>query len=370
MKVLKFGGSSIGNAERIRRVKEIASAEPLPLVVVVSALQGVTDSLKNIGELAAGHNHGYKALLDDLINRHRNISQELLSGNNLTDTLSKTDKIFSELSETLNGLYLLRELSKYSLDKVLGTGERVSSVIISACFEKSLLIDAREMIKTDDNYGNASVDFNLTNSLIRKKISRKNSLMIVPGFISSTTENEPSTLGRGGSDYTAAIIAAAVNAEMLEIWTDTDGFMTGDPRKVDKAYTIESLSYSEAMELSHFGAKVIYTPTLRPVYKENIPVIVRNTLKPESKGTLINGKSEDQGRSPIKGISSIDHIDLVTLQGPAMVGVTGTSARLFGALAKRNVNIILITQASSEYSITFAVSPSDAGPASEAINEE
>ena len=370
MKVLKFGGSSIGNAERIRIVKEIASAEPLPLVVVVSALQGVTDSLKNISELAAGHNPGYKALLDDLINRHRNICHELLSGNKLTDTLSKTDKIFSELSETLSGLYLLRELSKYSLDKVLGTGERVSSVIISACFEKSLLIDAREMIKTDDNYGNASVDFNLTNSLIRKKISRKNSLMIVPGFISSTIENEPSTLGRGGSDYTAAIIAAAVNAEMLEIWTDTDGFMTADPRKVDKAYTIESLSYSEAIELSHFGAKVIYTPTLRPVYKKLIPVVIRNSFNPSVKGTLISEKPSNGSRSPIKGISSIDHIDLITLQGPSMVGISGTSMRLFGSLAKRNVNIILITQASSEYSITFAVNPPDTKKAVEGINQE
>jgi aspartokinase/homoserine dehydrogenase 1 len=177
-------------------------------------------------------------------------------------------------------------------------------------------------------------------------------------------------LGRGGSDYTAAIIAAALNAEVLEIWTDVDGFMTADPKKVEKAYAIESLTYSEAIELSHFGAKVIYTPTLRPVYKKNIPILVLNTFNPESKGTVISHKSSDDNRSPIKGISSIDHIDLITLQGTGMVGVTGTSMRLFGALARRNINIILITQASSEYSITFAVSPSDSVPASEAIHEE
>ncbi len=192
----------------------------------------------------------------------------------------------------------------------------------------------------------------------------------MPGFIASAPTGETTTLGRGGSDYTAAIIAAALEAEVLEIWTDVEGFMTADPKKVEKAYTIENLTYAEAMELSHFGAKVVYTPTLRPVYKAKIPVLVKNTFNPESKGTLINGNVSEPGKSPIKGISSIDHIDLVTLQGPAMVGVTGTSARLFGALAKRNVNVILITQASSEYSITFAVSPAHTSDASESITEE
>jgi aspartokinase/homoserine dehydrogenase 1 len=370
MKVLKFGGSSVGNSERIRIVKKIIASERLPLVLVVSALQGVTDSLKNISESAAGHDAGYKPKLEELIKNHRVVCDELLDGDSLKTTLSKVDQIFQELSETLSGLFLLRELSKYSLDKSLSTGERVSSVIISAFFENSLLIDAREIIKTDNNYGNANVDFTLTNSLIRKKILRRNKLIIVPGFISSTVENEPTTLGRGGSDYTAAIIAAAINADMLEIWTDTDGFMTADPRKVEKAYAIAALTYSEAIELSHFGAKVIYTPTLRPVYKKLIPVLVRNSFNPDVKGTLISEKSSNGSRSPIKGISSIDHIDLITLQGPTMVGVTGTSMRLFGSLAKRNVNIILITQASSEYSITFAVNPPDTKKAVEAINQE
>ncbi len=370
MKVLKFGGSSVGNSERIRTVKKIIASEPLPVVLVVSAFQGVTDSLKNISESAASHDAGYKPKLKDLIKKHRVVCEELLDGDSLKKTLSKVDQIFQELSETLSGLFLLRELSKYSLDKTLSTGERVSSVIISAFFKNSLLIDAREIIKTDNNYGNANVDFTLTNFLIRKKILKKNKLIIVPGFISSTAENEPTTLGRGGSDYTAAIIAAAINADMLEIWTDTDGFMTADPRKVEKAYAIGALTYSEAIELSHFGAKVIYTPTLRPVYKKLIPVLVRNSFNPDAKGTLISEKSSNGSRSPIKGISSIDHIDLITLQGPSMVGVTGTSMRLFGSLAKRNVNIILITQASSEYSITFAVNPPDTKKAVEAINQE
>jgi len=248
--------------------------------------------------------------------------------------------------------------------------ESVSSSIFSAFFVNSLLVDSLEFIKTDDNYGNANVDFPLTNSLIKKKILKRKRLIIVPGFISSTTGSESTTLGRGGSDYTAAIIAAAIIAEKLEIWTDTDGFMTADPRKVEKAYAIESLTYSEAIELSHFGAKVIYTPTLRPVYKKLIPVVIRNSFNPEAKGTLISEKSSNGSKSPIKGISSIDHIDLITLQGPSMVGVTGTSMRLFGSLARRNVNIILITQASSEYSITFAVNPPDTKKAVESINQE
>jgi aspartokinase/homoserine dehydrogenase 1 len=370
MKVLKFGGSSVGNSERIRRIRKIISAEPLPMVVVVSAFQGVTDSLKNISEMASKHDPGYKSHLDDLIIKHREICQELLDDKKLNYTLSTIDLIFSEISETLSGLYLLRELSMCTLDKILSAGELLSSTIISSFFEDSLLVDSREMIKTDDNFGKANVDFNLSDSLIRKKILKKNRLIIVPGYISSSKENEPTTLGRGGSDYTAAIIAAAIDAEILEIWTNTDGFMTADPKKVEKAYAIESLTYSEAIELSHFGAKVIYTPTLRPVYKKLIPVLIKNSFNPKAKGTLISENPSNGSRSPIKGISSVDHIDLITLQGPSMVGVSGTSMRLFGSLAAENISIILITQASSEYSITFAVNPPDTKKAVEAINKE
>lgn len=370
MKVLKFGGSSIGSVERIRAVKRIVSSEKLPLVVVVSALQGITDSLKASAESASSHNTGYKKHLDEILKNHTDICYELLNDELLEDALKQINHIYNELGEILNGLFLLRELSRYSLDKILAAGERMSSVIISAYIGGSSLINANGIIKTDDNYGNANVDFQATNILIRKKILKKERLYIVPGFIASSMENQQTTLGRGGSDYTAAIIAAAVNAESLEIWTDTDGFMTADPKKVEKAYAIESLTYSEAIELSHFGARVIYTPTLRPVYKKLIPVLIKNTFNPGAKGTLISEKSSNGSRSPIKGISSIDHIDLITLQGPSMVGVSGTSMRLFGSLAKRNVNIILITQASSEYSITFAINPPDTKSAVEAINQE
>lgn len=370
MKVLKFGGSSVGDAERIRIVKKITENEPRPLVVVVSAFRGITDALKTAGETAAKHDPQYKDLLEEIIRKHRTVCNELLPVINPDPVRSEMEEIFTELNETLNGLFLLRELSNYSLDKLLSCGERLSSLIISAYFEGSTLKDAREIIKTDNNYGNANVDFELTNSLIKKSLGRINGLVVIPGFIAATTNNETTTLGRGGSDYTAAIIAAALNAEALEIWTDTDGFMTADPRKVDKAYTIESLSYPEAIELSHFGAKVIYTPTLRPVYKKLIPVYIKNSFNPSAGGTRIGEKSLNGSRSLIKGISSIDHIDLITLQGPSMVGVSGTSMRLFGSLASRNISIILITQASSEYSITFAVNPPDTKMAVEAINRE
>ncbi len=371
MKVLKFGGSSVGNPERIREVKRIIESQALPSVVVISAFQGVTDQLHKISELASAGNDEYKLLLKTISEKHIDFTTRLIEDNTKQQrVLESVSNITHELSEILNGIFVLRELTRHSSDQVITSGERLSSFIISNFIDDSRYIDSREFIKTDIRSGNPVVDFTITNILIREKIGKPLKHVIVPGFIASNARGETTSLGRGGSDYTAAIIAAALKAESLEIWTDVDGFMTADPKKVDKAYTIKSLTYSEAMELSHFGAKVIYTPTLRPVYKENIPVAVRNTLNPRSEGTVISQKSTDQGRSPIKGISSIDHIDLVTLQGPAMVGVTGTSARLFGALARHEINIILITQASSEFSITFAVNPDVSDDACEAIKEE
>ena len=371
MKVLKFGGSSVGSPERIRGVKKIIESQSLPCIVVISAFQGVTDELSLIASLASDGISGYRDHLEKLIIKHNEFTRNLISDKAIQEiALEEISTITGELRELLNGIFLLHECTKHSLDQVLSSGERISSLVLSKLFDNCYHADSREIIKTDNRHGVASVDFALTDSLIREKIGQKSELIIMPGFIASDMNGETTTLGRGGSDYSAAIIAAALGAKLLEIWTDVDGFMTADPRKVEKAYTIESLTYSEAMELSHFGAKVIYTPTLRPVYKANIPLSVRNTFNPDSKGTIINNKSDDTSPSPIKGISSIDHIDLITLQGPAMVGVTGTSSRLFGALAKNDVNIILITQASSEYSITFAVNPPDLSAAKSAISEE
>lgn len=371
MKVLKFGGSSVGTPERIRVVKKIIESASFPAVVVISAFHGVTDQLNQVSLSASQRKEEYKEMLNKLIYKHKDYTRNLISNQVKQESVLKTiDDLFDELIETLNGIYLLRELSRHANDQVSGFGERLSSLIISNLFDNATLLDSREFIKTDDKFGNAIVDQNLTEALIIEKVGCENGLVIVPGYIASTINNDPTTLGRGGSDYTAALIASALNAEVLEIWTDVDGFMTADPRKVEKAYAIENLTYSEAIELSHFGAKVIYTPTLRPVYRKNIPVAVLNSFNLSSKGTIISNISTEEGRSPIKGISSIDQIDLITLQGTAMVGVTGTSMRLFGALAKNDINIVLITQASSEYSITFAVIPSSSGLAVKALSEE
>ena len=370
MKVLKFGGTSVGSPERIRGVRKIIEAQSSPCLVVVSAFQGVTDDLKHLSELASGRDDEYENLLDKVIDKHIDFTKQLITGSKQKTVIDNIKNISDDLRETLSGIYLLRELTKHSLDQTIGTGEILSSMILSYVVDDCHLIDSRNFIKTDDNFGFANVDFEKTDSLILKGITKTRKCIIAPGFIASNARGETTTLGRGGSDYSASIFAAALEAEVLEIWTDVDGFMTADPKKVERAYAIENLTYSEAIELSHFGARVIYTPTLRPVYKKNIPILVLNTFKPESKGTIINNESNNNHKSPIKGISSIDHIDLITLQGTGMVGVSGTSMRLFGALARKNINIILITQASSEYSITFAVSPSDSVIASEGINEE
>ena len=370
MKVLKFGGTSVGSPERIRGVKKIIESQSAPCLIVVSAFQGITDELKHLSELASSRNEKYKTLLDKIILKHIEFAKQLIVRNKLDAVIEKIKNISIDLKETLNGIFLLRELSKHSLDQTLATGELLSSLILSNLIDDCQLIDSRNFIKTDSNFGFASVDFSKTNSLIAKNLSGTVKRIIAPGFIASNERGETTTLGRGGSDYTASIFAAALDAEVLEIWTDVDGFMTADPKKVERAYAIENLTYSEAIELSHFGARVIYTPTLRPVYKKNIPIIVLNTFNPDLKGTIITDKPTADNKSPIKGISSIDHIDLITLQGTGMVGVSGTSMRLFGALARKNINIILITQASSEYSITFAVVPSDSEIASEALNEE
>ena len=370
MKVLKFGGTSVGSPERIRGVKKIIESQSPPCLIVVSAFQGITDDLKHISELASLRDEAFKILLEKLITKHIDFAKQLIAKDKQDAIIEKISTISNDLKETLNRIYKLRELNKQSLDQTLSTGEILSSLIFGSLIDDCQLIDARNFIKTDSNFGFATVNFDKTDKLISKGLAGNRKHIIVPGFIASNGSGETTTLGRGGSDYTASIFAAALNADVLEIWTDVDGFMTADPKKVEKAYAIESLTYSEAIELSHFGARVIYTPTLRPVYKKNIPILVLNTFNPGTQGTIISNKSTDNPVSPIKGISSIDHIDLITLQGTGMVGVSGTSMRLFGALASKNINVILITQASSEYSITFAVNPSDSVIASEALNNE
>lgn len=370
MKVLKFGGTSVGTPERIKEVIRIIASQNENCVIVVSAFHGITDELKIISEAASAGNQEYIQLFEKLVNKHFQVINKLIPDAERRQVTDKIKSIASETKQTLQGIFLLRELSRHALDQVLCAGELFSSAILCNLIPGCRYIDSRNIIRTDSVFGAATVNFPVTDELISQAIDRGDRYTLVPGFIAGNDKGETTTLGRGGSDYTSAIIAAALNADMLEIWTDVDGFMTADPKNVERAYAIDRLTYSEAIELSHFGAKVVYTPTLRPVYRKNIPVKVLNSFNPDSKGTIISDKPSESNRSPIKGISSIDHIDLITLQGAGMVGVTGTSMRLFGALASKNINIILITQASSEYSITFAVIPSDSIIAVESLHQE
>ncbi|MFC2112719.1 bifunctional aspartate kinase/homoserine dehydrogenase I [Bacteroidota bacterium] len=370
MKVLKFGGSSVGSPDRILGVKKIVEGQTEPSIIVVSAFQGITDQLEKVSRMACERNEAYKTLLEEIEQRHYDAVKELFPVNQQSNILSGIKVLIKELEETLHGVYLLTDLTSKTQDTISSFGERLSAFIISLKIKDAYLVEIRDLIKTDSNFAKANVLFNQSNPLIQEHFKSLQKYAIVPGFIASNEAGETTTLGRGGSDYTAAIIAAALDASVLEIWTDVDGFMTADPRKVNKAYAIEFLSYAEAMELSHFGAKVLYTPTIQPVLEKRIRIHIKNTFAPEKKGTLIGAKERIQNLSPIKGISSVDQIDLLTLQGSGMVGVTGTSMRLFSALAKRNINIILITQASSEYSISFAIHPNSTREAEQAIQEE
>ncbi len=370
MKVLKFGGSSVGSTEIINVVKNIIQKQENPAVVVVSAFRGVTDQLINLSTMAASKDDAYTTELTQLRTRHLNTVNELVEESRKVETIDTVTHFLDELEDILRGLYLLNDITPKIYDYILSFGERLSAYIISQSIEGAINIDCRELIKTDSRFGNARVDFEKTNELIRQYFANVKGLVIAPGFIASNNKGETTTLGRGGSDYTASIFAAALNAEGLEIWTDVDGFMTADPRKVDKAFAIKHLSYAEAMELSHFGAKVIYTPTIQPALTEKIEIRIKNTFNPDAVGTLISADGGNGSQRMIKGISSIDNVDLITLQGAGMVGVQGTSSKLFSALAEQNINIILITQASSEFSITFAVNPHDTELALEAIRKK
>jgi bifunctional aspartokinase / homoserine dehydrogenase 1 len=370
MKVLKFGGSSISSPDDIQRVRKIIESQNEPVIIVVSAIHGITDLLLELSKHAARRNRSFFRLFNDIEKIHietiKGLFDEPLRGKVL-DTINACLK---DLINIINGVYLLNDLTPKVQDRILGFGEVLSSCILSYVIPNSEVVDVKAMIKTDSHFGNARINFPLTNRLIRSAFKNFSKTGIVPGFIGSNEHSDTTTLGRGGSDYTAAIISAALEVDRLEIWTDVDGFMTADPKKVKKALPIDYLSYAEAMELSHFGAEVIYTPTIHPVYQKNIQVIIKNTFNPQAKGTLISKESHIQESTLIKGISCIDDIDLITLQGAGMVGVKGISSRVFGTLARQDVNIILITQASSEYSITFAINPRDSVMALSALEKE
>ena len=376
MKVLKFGGSSVANAGNIQKVVSIVKSGNESQIVVVSALGGVTDQLINAGTLAEKSDEAYKDVLLQLEQKHLNEARALLPVTHQSSCLSMIKQHFNELEEICNSIFYLKELSLRTKDRVISFGELLSSKIISAYLLSQGLehdwIDSRQVIKTNSNFGFAAVNFNATNDLISYFItSSQKKLFLAPGFISSDINGNTTTLGRGGSDYTAAIFAAAVNASSLEIWTDVTGMMTADPRWVPNAKTIIRTSYQEAMELSHFGAKVIYPPTIQPVMQKSIPTWIKNTFAPHEAGTVIeqvSSAASTEKSEVITGISSINSVALLSLEGSGMVGIPGFSKRLFEALANEKINVILITQSSSEHSICVAVNSADADKAKVAVD--
>ncbi|MGI8637812.1 MAG: aspartate kinase, partial [Segetibacter sp.] len=374
MQVLKFGGSSVANAENIEKVVGIIQQKSSEekTIVVVSALGGMTDILLECGTLASLGDETFKEKLQIAEARHMETVKALVPVTQQSRILSYVKTQCNELEDICNGIFLLRELSAATKDRIVSYGELMSSHIIVAKLASSgidaVWKDARELICTDNNHTNAAVDFALSNVKIATYFKESNhAVTVLPGFIAYDTNHKTTTLGRGGSDYTAAIVAAAVNAATLEIWTDVSGMMTADPRLVSTAKAIAHISYQEAMELSHFGAKVIYPPTIQPVMKKEIPVWIKNTFAPADEGTLIESTRTGNGKN-IRGISSVNEIVLLSLEGSGMVGIPGFSKRLFEALANEKINVILITQGSSEHSICVGIDEKNARLAKRVID--
>ena len=368
MHILKFGGSSVGTVESIKQVIAIIDnhrQQNTPIVVVCSAMGGVTNQLIEIGRMAITGETDYMELVRRIEDRHFNIIKALIPVKEQGKVVAHVRGIINELEDLLRGVSLIRELTPRTHDLITSFGERLSTTIITECVRSAGIaaqfLDARTIIKTDAQFGQAEVNYTLTNELTKAHFDKIAGLagapvQLITGFIGSTEKNETTTLGRGGSDYTASIIGAALNADVIDIWTDVDGMMTADPRKVPNAFNIPTITYAEAMELSHFGAKVIYPPSLQPAFARNIPIRVLNTFNPTHEGTVVS-RTAERRQYTITGISSIDDISLVNVQGSGMIGVAGVSAKLFGVLAAHKISVILISQASSEHSICFAIDP-------------
>lgn len=373
MKVLKFGGTSVGSVKSILSLKKIVEneAKHQPVVVVVSALGGITDKLIATSKLALKHDDGWKTEFDDMVDRHHKMIDTIITDTKKREDLFNTvDALFEQLRSIYFGVYLIHDLSEKTQDAIVSYGERLSSNIVATLIGGAKWYDARNFIKTERKNGKHVLDNELTNKLILDTFDNLPRVSLVPGFISRDRDTDETTnLGRGGSDYTAAILAAVLDAEVLEIWTDVDGFMTADPRIIKTAYTINELSYIEAMELCNFGAKVIYPPTIYPVCIKNIPIRVKNTFNPENPGTIIKQEVEDN-RKPIKGISSIGGTALITVTGLSMVGVIGVNRRIFSKLAAHGISVFMVSQASSENSTSIGVREQDVAAAVEVLNDE
>jgi len=373
MKVLKFGGTSVGSVKSILSVKRIVEKEARsqPIVVVVSALGGITDQLISTSQLAKDGNEEWKRSYEAMVDRHHKLIDTIITDTDDREELfNKVDALFEQLHSIYFGVYLIHDLSQKTLDAIVSYGERLSSNIVATLVKGSKWMDSRNFIKTTPFNGKNTLDSELTSRLVKDAFHDLPRVSLVPGFISSDRDTgEVTNLGRGGSDYTAAIIAANLDAEILEIWTDVDGFMTADPRVIKTAYTIDELSYVEAMELCNFGAKVVYPPTIYPVRIKNIPIRIKNTFNPDAPGTIIKDKIENDHK-PIKGISSIKNTTLITVSGLAMVGVIGVNRRIFTALANNGISVFMVSQASSENSTSIGVRDADAEKAANVLNEE
>ena len=373
MKVLKFGGTSVGSVKSIRCLKKIVEKEAKhqPVVVVVSALGGITDKLIETSRLARRGDGRYRSEFDAMVMRHHRMIDTIITDPKKREDLFRTvDSLFEQLKSIYFGVYLIRDLSEKTQDAILSYGERLSSSIVAELIKNAKLFDAMSFIKTTRKNGSHVLDSELTGRLVREAFEEMPRISVVPGFIGrDNVTDEITNLGRGGSDYTAAIIAAALDAEVLEIWTDVDGFMTADPRVIPSAYTINELSYIEAMELCNFGAKVIYPPTIYPVCVKTIPIRVKNTFNSYHSGTIIK-KSVENDSKPIKGISSINDTTLITVTGLSMGGVIGVNRRIFTALAENGISVFMVSQASSENSTSIGVKDSDADAAVNVLNNE
>ncbi len=372
MKVLKFGGTSVGSAESILNVKKIVEAEQEPVIVVVSALGGITDRLIKTSQLALAGDTTYLTEFEEMATRHYQMIDAIIPEGKEKDSLVDTvTALLEELKSIYQGVYLIRDLSPKTSAAIVSYGERISSNIVAVLIDGAKWFDSRTFIKTEVKSGRSRLASELTNELVKKAFVELPKVSLVPGFISTDAESgEVTNLGRGGSDYTAAIIAAALDASVLEIWTDVDGFMTADPRVISTAYTINELSYVEAMELCNFGAKVVYPPTIYPVCVKDIPICIKNTFNPKGKGTIIKKDVEGDQKKPIKGISSINGTSLITVSGLSMVGVIGVNRRIFSALAGNGISVFLVSQASSENSTSIGVRDEDADAACDVLNAE
>lgn len=375
MIVLKFGGTSVGSVESIKQVMEIVRSYPQDqsLVVVVSAMQGVTNLLESAGQISVAQPKDFAASIAEIKARHYEVIEALIPDNAQVEVKLHIDDMCAEAEDICRGMHILGEYSDKPLARLMSVGERMSSEMISVAFAHNgldnELVDSRDFVMTDESYSAARVNSQLSTEKAIARFSSVGRLAVVPGFLATTPSGHITTLGRGGSDYTASLIGKFLNAERVDIWTDVDGVLTASPKMVSSSYSIPHLSYEEAMELSYFGAKVLYSISVQPCFEMQIPILVKNTFNPEFEGTLISASS-DKFEATVKGFSSVDEISLITISGSGMVGVPGIAMRVFKALSEKNINVLIITQSSSEHTISIGVLNKDSVLAVEQLDAE